>query len=63
MPFIFGYIASNLSYFMAFLFMMIISLICYTIAIYTMWQKKRTAMLKEKFNNLVKRIDDNYRNK
>lgn len=61
MPFIFGYIASNLSYFMAFLFMMIISLICYTIAIYTMWQKKRTAMLKEKFNNLVKRIDDNYR--
>lgn len=62
MPFIFGYIASNLSYFMAFLFMMIISLICYTIAIYTMWQKKRTAMLKEKFNNLVKRIDDNYRN-
>ena len=63
MPFIFGYIASNLSYFMAFLFMMIISLICYIIAIYTMWQKKRTAMLKEKFNNLVKRIDDNYRNK
>ena len=63
MPFIFGYIASNLSYFMAFLFMMIISLICYTIAIYTMGQKKRTAMLKEKFNNLVKRIDDNYRNK
>ena len=63
MPFIFGYIASNLSYFMAFLFMMIISLICYSIAIYTMWQKKRTAMLKEKFNNLVKRIDDNYRNK
>ena len=63
MPFIFGYIVSNLSYFMAFLFMMIISLICYTIAIYTMWQKKRTAMLKEKFNNLVKRIDDNYRNK
>ena len=63
MPFIFGYIASNLSYFMAFLFMMIISLICYTIAIYIMWQKKRTAMLKEKFNNLVKRIDDNYRNK
>lgn len=63
MPFIFGYIASNLSYFMAFLFMMIISLICYTIAIYTMWQKKRIAMLKEKFNNLVKRIDDNYRNK
>ena len=62
MPFIFGYIASNLSYFMAFLFMMIISLICYTIAIYTMWQKKRTAMLREKFNNLVKRIDDNYRN-
>lgn len=63
MPFIFGYIASNLSYFMAFLFMMIISLICYTIAIYIMWQKKRRAMLKEKFNNLVKRIDDNYRNK
>ena len=63
MPFIFGYIASNLSYFTAFLFMMIISLICYTIAIYTMWQKKRTAMLKEKFNNLVNRIDDNYRNK
>ena len=63
MPFIFGYIASNLSYFMAFLFMMIISLIFYTIAIYIMWQKKRTAMLKEKFNNLVKRIDDNYRNK
>lgn len=63
MPFIFGYIASNLSYFMAFLFMMIISLICYTIAIYTMCQKKRTAMLKEKFNNLVNRIDDNYRNK
>ena len=63
MPFIFGYIASNLSYFMAFLFMMIISLICYTIAIYTMWQKKRTGMLKEKFNNLVNRIDDNYRNK
>ena len=63
MPFIFGYFASNYSYFIAFLFMMIISLICYTIAIYIMWQKKRTAMLKEKFNNLVKRIDDNYRNK
>lgn len=63
MPFIFGYIASNLSYFMAFLFMMIISLICYSIAIYIMWQKKRTALLKEKFNNLINKIDDKYRNK
>lgn len=63
MPFIFGYIASNLSYFMAFLFMMIISLICYTIAIYTMWQKKRTAMLKEKFNKIINKIDSNYNSK
>ena len=63
MPFIFGYIASNLSYFMAFLFMMIISLICYTIAIYTMWQKKRTALLKEKFNKIINKIDSNYNSK
>ena len=32
-PFIVGYLASNFSYFIAFLFMMIISLICYSIAI------------------------------
>ena len=63
MPFIFGYIASNLSYFMAFLFMMIISLICYTIAIYIMWQKKRTALLKEKFNKIINKIDSNYNSK
>ena len=63
MPFIFGYIASNLSYFMAFLFMMIISLICYSIAIYIMWQKKRTAMLKEKFNKIINKIDSNYNSK
>ena len=63
MPFIFGFIASNLSYFMAFSFLMIVSLICYAIAIYIMWQKKRTAMLKEKFNNIINKIDNNYKNK
>lgn len=41
MPFIFGYFASNYSYFIAFLFMMVVSLICYSIAIYIMWQKKK----------------------
>ena len=61
MPFIFGYIASNMSYFMAFLFMTIVSLICYSIAIYIMWQKKRAAMLKEKFNNIIKGIDEKYK--
>ena len=63
MPFIFGYFASNYSYFIAFLFMMIISLICYSIAIYIMWQKKRTALLKEKFNKIINKIDSNYNSK
>lgn len=63
MPFIFGYIASNFSYFAAFLFMIIISLICYSIAIYIMWQKKRTAMLREKFKRIINEIDGKYENK
>ena len=63
MPFIFGYFASNYSYFIAFLFMMVVSLICYSIAIYIMWQKKRTALLKEKFNNIINKIDSNYNTK
>ena len=42
-PFAVGYLASKFSYFAGFLFMMIISLICYAIAVYIMWQKKRTA--------------------
>ena len=63
MPFIFGYFASNYSYFIAFLFMMVVSLICYSIAIYIMWQKKRTALLREKFNNIINKIDSNYNTK
>ena len=63
MPFIFGYFASNYSYFIAFLFMMVVSLICYSIAIYIMWQKRRTALLKEKFNNIINKIDSNYNTK
>lgn len=43
--------------------MMVVSLICYSIAIYIMWQKKRTALLKEKFNNIINKIDSNYNTK
>ncbi|MEI0530620.1 MFS transporter [Brachyspira pilosicoli] len=60
-PFIVGYLASNFSYFIAFLFMMIISLICYSIAIYLMWQRKRTALIKEKFNRLIEEADRKYK--
>ena len=59
-PFAVGYLASNFSYFIAFLFMMIVSLICYSIAIYIMWQKKRTALLKEKFKKLIEEADEQY---
>ena len=60
-PFIVGYLASNFSYFIAFLFMMLISLICYSIAIYMMWQRKRTALIKEKFNRLIEEADKKYK--
>ncbi|MBW5377322.1 MFS transporter [Brachyspira pilosicoli] len=60
-PFIVGYLASNFSYFIAFLFMMIISLICYSIAIYLMWQRKRTAVIKEKFDRLIEEADKKYK--
>lgn len=60
-PFIVGYLASNFSYFIAFLFMMIISLICYSIAIYLMWQRKRTALIKEKFYRLIEEADKKYK--
>lgn len=60
-PFIVGYLASNFSYFIAFLFMMIISLICYSIAIYLMWQRKRTALIKEKFDRLIEEADKKYK--
>ena len=60
-PFIVGYLASNFSYFIAFLFMMIISLICYSIAVYMMWQRKRTALIKEKFNRLIEEADKKYK--
>lgn len=60
-PFIVGYLASNFSYFIAFLFMMIISLICYSIAIYLMWQRKRTAVIKEKFYRLIEEADKKYK--
>ncbi|MBW5382210.1 MFS transporter [Brachyspira pilosicoli] len=60
-PFIVGYLASNFSYFIAFLFMMIISLICYSIAIYLMWQRKRTAIIKEKFDRLIEEADKKYK--
>ena len=59
-PFAVGYLASKFSYFVGFLFMMIISLICYTIAIYTMWQKKRTAIIREKFKKLIEEADRKY---
>lgn len=62
MPFVVGYLAANFSYFIGFLFMMIISLICYSIAIYIMWQKKRTALLREKFYNVIDEIDKKYIN-
>ena len=54
MPFIVGYLASTFSYFIGFLFLMIISLICYYIAINMMLQKKRAAVIKEKFQNLMR---------
>ena len=60
-PFIVGYLASNFSYFVAFLFMMIISLICYSIAIYLMWQRKRTALIKDKFDRLIEEADKKYK--
>lgn len=60
-PFIVGYLASNFSYFIAFLFMMIISLICYSMAIYLMWQRKRTSLIKEKFNRLIEEADKKYK--
>ena len=60
-PFIVGYLASNFSYFIAFLFMMIISLICYSIAIYLMWQRKRTVIIKEKFDRLIEEADKKYK--
>ena len=60
-PFIVGYLASNFSYFIAFLFMMIISLISYSIAIYLMWQRKRTAIIKEKFDRLIEEADKKYK--
>lgn len=60
-PFIVGYLASNFSYFIAFLFMMIISLICYSIAIYLIWQRKRTAIIKEKFDRLIEEADKKYK--
>lgn len=60
-PFIVGYLASNFSYFIAFLFMIIISLICYSIAIYLMWQRKRTAIIKEKFDRLIEEADKKYK--
>ncbi|MBW5397760.1 MFS transporter [Brachyspira pilosicoli] len=60
-PFIVGYLASNFSYFIAFLFMMIISLICYSIAIYLMWQRKRTSLIKEKFYRLIEEADKKYK--
>ena len=56
-----GVLASNFSYFIAFLFMMIISLICYSIAIYLMWQRKRTAIIKEKFDRLIEEADKKYK--
>ena len=59
-PFIVGYLASNFSYFIAFLFMMIVSLICYSIAINIMLQKKRTALIKEKFRRIIKEADKIY---
>lgn len=59
-PFVVGYLASNFSYFVGFLFMMTVSLICYIIAIYIMWQKKRRALLKEKFNKIIDDIDSKY---
>ena len=59
-PFAVGYLASNFSYFIAFLFMMIVSLICYSIAIYIMWQKKRTALIKEKFKKIIEEADEQY---
>ena len=60
-PFIVGYLASNFSYFVAFLFMMIISLICYSIAIYLMWQRKRTNLIKEKFDKIIEEADKKYK--
>ena len=59
-PFIVGYLASNFSYFIAFLFMMIVSLISYSIAINIMLQKKRTALIKEKFRRIIKEADKIY---
>ena len=59
-PFIVGYLASNFSYFIAFLFMMIVSLISYSIAINIMLQNKRTALIKEKFRRIIKEADKIY---
>ncbi|WP_157154270.1 MFS transporter [Brachyspira murdochii] len=48
-PFSVGYLASHYSYFAGFLFMMIVSLICYIIAIVIMHKKRLSS--KEKLNN------------
>lgn len=61
-PLIFGYIASSYSYFSAFLFMMLLTLVGYSIAIHIMWQKKRMAILREKFRKLIEEIDNKYKN-
>ena len=62
MPFAVGYLASHFSYFFGFLFMMIISTVCYIIAIYIMWQKRRTAIIREKMYNLIQKADEPYKN-
>ena len=62
MPFAVGYLASHFSYFFGFLFMMIISTVCYIIAIYIMWQNKRRAIIKEKMDNIIKEADKKYTN-
>ena len=51
-PFSVGYLASHYSYFVGFLFMMIVSLICYIVAIVIMYNKRKAEVLfKEKLNN------------
>lgn len=62
-PFIVGYLASEFGYFYGFLFIMVISLICYSIAIYIMYQKKREALLKEKFLYIIEEVDSKYENR
>ena len=61
MPFAVGYLASHFSYFFGFLFMMIISTVCYIIAIYIMWQNKRRSIIKEKMDNIIKKADEPYK--